>query len=321
MYVFNPVDPQLKRHFDNLMEVLGGALDFSDLKGARATHNLLTEQTLAQLPPEPAVLATDLIVPGPPDNPELPVRLYRPVGAGGQMPAILWIHGGGLVSGHAGQDEGWCNTLCKELRCVVASVEYRLAPEHKYPAAPNDCYAALNWLRGGGAALNIDAGKVAVGGNSAGGGLSAALALKVRDNGGLPFCFQLLVYPMIDDANVLQVDDAHPDTVVWSRANNLFGWRSYLGDLFGGDKVPHCAAPFRAMDLSNLPPTLMVAAELDLFLEENLVYAQRLMKAGVPTALHVYPGAFHGFHLIATESDSSKHCTAAILHNLGAAFS
>ena len=145
--------------------------------------------------------------------------------------------------------------------------------------------------------LGVDQSRIAISGASSGGGLAAGLALLVRDRAEINIIFQLLIYPMIDEKNILSPSEENPDTFVWSRDNNLIGWRSYLGRAFGSDNVPPYAAAFRATDLSGLPPAYIMVGGLDLFLDENIEYGQRLLAAGVPTEMHIYPDAYHGFDL------------------------
>jgi triacylglycerol lipase len=186
--------------------------------------------------------------------------------------------------------------LVAELGCVVCSVDYRLAPEHPYPAPVEDCYSALGWLHEQADALSIDRSRVVIKGESAGGGLAAALALLARDRGGPAIAFQHLTYPMIDDRTCVD-PDPHPyvGEFVWTPERNHFGWTALLGRPPGGKDIPAYAAAARATDLSGLPPTFISVGALDLFLEENLEYGRRLTRAGVAVEMHVYPGAFHGF--------------------------
>jgi acetyl esterase/lipase len=224
------------------------------------------------------------------------VRLYRPAGAAATTPALLWIHGGGYVIGSAAQDDLLCRRFVKELGITVAAVDYRLAPEHPYPAPLDDCYTALQWL----AALpSVDGDRIAIGGASAGGGLCAALALLARDRDGVKPVFQVLVYPMIDDRSVGS-DLYNPGHRLWNASSNQFGWQAYLG---GAD--PEVAAPARRTDLAGLPPAWLGVGTLDLFHDEDLAYAERLRAAGVPCQVHVVPGAFHGFDGIAAKADIS----------------
>jgi len=238
---------------------------------------------------------------------EASVRLFRPIGGeeGFRHPALLHLHGGGYVKGTARGSDATNAALAAELACVVASVEYRLAPEHPYPAAVEDAYAALRWLHDEAAALSVDPARIAISGESAGGGLAAALALLARDRGGPGILFQNLIYPMLDDRTGSTVD-AGPlaGEFVWTPENNRFGWSALLGTAPGGEDVPAYAAPARAEDLSGLPPAFISVGALDLFLEENLAYATRLIRAGVPTELHVFPGAYHAFDAVPTARSS-----------------
>jgi acetyl esterase/lipase len=182
---------------------------------------------------------------------------------------------------------------CPELGVVGASVEYRLSPETPYPGPLEDCYAALSWVFSHSDELDVDPSRIGILGVSAGGGLAAGLALLVRDRAEFDLAFQMLVYPMIDDRQA--TPSSKWDVPVWTPANNEFGWRSYLGPLYGTDRIPPYAAAARATNLEGLPPALVTVGTADGFCDEDIDYAQRLNQAGVPTELHVYPGAPHGF--------------------------
>jgi acetyl esterase/lipase len=224
------------------------------------------------------------------------VRLFRPAGVPEPAPALLWIHGGGYVMGSAQQDDALCRRLCRKLGITVASVEYRLAPEHPYPTPLEDCYSALTWLAGLPA---VDPGRVAIGGASAGGGLAAALALLARDRGDIAPAFQLLVYPMLDDRSSEAA--TNPNIRLWSPRSNQFGWTAYLGNA-----DPQVAVPARREDLSGLPPAWIGVGSNDLFHDEDLAYAERLKNAGVPCEVEVVPGAFHGFNLVVPKAQVSQ---------------
>jgi triacylglycerol lipase len=183
--------------------------------------------------------------------------------------------------------------------CVIVCVDYRLAPETRFPGAIEDCYAALGWTFANAPSLGIDPGRVGVMGESAGGGLAAALALLARDRREHALAFQHLIYPMLDDRTCVSASP-HPfaGEFVWSAQNNAYGWASLLGVAPGSPDVSCYAAPARAEDLQGLPPSFIATAALDLFLEEDIDYARRLLRQGVPVELHVYPGACHSFDLL-----------------------
>lgn len=227
-------------------------------------------------------------------DPHVVVRVHRPVDIEGPLPALYSIHGGGYVLGSYDMDDSTFDQLCPELGIVGISVEYRLAPDHPYPAAIDDCEAGLRWTLDHAAELGVDPHRVGIRGVSAGGGLCAALGLRARD-AGLSVRFQLLDCPMIDD-RMMSVSSQLEGLAIWSRTSNQLGWSSYLGDL-AGDDVPADAAPARADDLSGLPPTYVCVGGSDGFRDEDIDYAQRLMAAGVDTELHVYPGVPHGVML------------------------
>jgi acetyl esterase/lipase len=239
---------------------------------------------------------TDVVVPGPPGAPEVTIRVHRPVGDDGTMPALVWAHGGGYVLGTYTSEDFRFDRWCTRFRCLGVSIEYRLAPETPYPGPLEDCYAALRWVHANASGLDVDPDRIGIGGISAGGGLAAALALLARDRGEVPVAFQCLLYPMIDDRLANASHDW--EVPVWPPSCNRFGWASYLGDR-SGDDVPAHAAPARATDLAGLPPAIVVVGALDGFLDEDVDYALRLNRAGVATELHVYPGACHGFDAIA----------------------
>ncbi|MDT5349180.1 MAG: hypothetical protein QOH91_2467 [Mycobacterium sp.] len=237
------------------------------------------------------------------------VRLFRPSGVTEPTPALVWIHGGGYVIGSAQQDDRICRGFSKRLGITVASVDYRLAPEHPYPAPLEDCYSVLTWLSGLPA---VDPGRVAIGGASAGGGLAAALAQLARDRGEVTPAFQLLVYPMLDDRSAGTTDK--PDYRLWNARANGFGWTAYLGNA-----DPQVAVPARRDDLSGLPPAWIGVGSNDLFHDEDLAYAERLTSAGVPCEVEVVPGVFHGFDLMVPKAQVSRKFFTSQCDVLGAA--
>jgi triacylglycerol lipase len=268
------------------------------------TADVLASLRVAFEPEAPeAVVRTVHEVPG---EPPVPLRAYRPRDADGVLPCIYSMHGGGYVLGTASMNDAEFDALCPRVDAVAVSVEYRLAPETPYPGPLEDAYRGLCWVHDHARDLGIEAERIGVMGISAGGGLAAALALLARDRGGPPLAFQLLDSPMIDDRQITPSsrEDGLP---VWSRESNAFGWRSYLGALHGRNDVPYTAAPARAQDLSGLPPAFVAVGAVDGFRDEDVDYALRLNQAGVPTELHVYPGACHGFHLAADAPVTKQH--------------
>jgi len=240
------------------------------------------------------------------------LRIYSPPDEGSARPCVYWIHGGGYISGTAFTVDSRLNSWVEALDCVVVAVDYRLAPEHPYPAPLEDCYRGLNWAVTNAADVGIDPSRVVVAGASAGAGLAAAVALLARDRSGPPLAHQLLLYPMLDDRQ--NTPSSRMDgTEVWGRPANALGWRAYLGPDADRADVPGYAAPARAVDLAGLPPAFVTVGGADLFRDESIEYASRLMAAGVPTELHAYPGAPHGFEVIVPSADISRRCNAEIV--------
>ena len=222
--------------------------------------------------------------------------LYKPSADAASGAGYLHVHGGGYVMGAPEMSDPVNLAICAQLGAVVLSVDYRLAPEHPIPAPLDDCYAGLAWLHEQAPALGVDRDRIGIGGESAGGGLAAALAIKARDAGEYAVCHQHLTYPMLDDrtGSPEQPGDPLVGEFIWQRSRNQYGWRSYLG----GAPAEAPQVPARLEDFAGLPPTWMATAALDLFRDENLDYAHRLMQAGVRTELISYPAACHGFQMV-----------------------
>ena len=231
------------------------------------------------------------------------MRVYRPAGLPGSLPALLYIHGGGMVIGSVATEDAIARMLVARVGAVAVSVDYRLAPETEHPGPVEDCYAALAWMAGESATLGIDPQRLAVYGGSAGGNLAAAVALLARDRGGPALVFQMLLYPMLDDRCDTPSCREIQDIGIWDGWANREGFEALLGDRAGTDGVDAYAAPARAADLSGLPPTYIDVGELDSLRDEDVDYALRLLRAGVPTELHVYPGAYHGWEVFAPGAD------------------
>jgi len=271
-----------------------------------ATRALMLEMGRGARPePDPDVVVSERLVPGPAGAPQVRVIVSAPAAKGASGPGVLHVHGGGYVMGSADMGAQTDAAYVTQLGAVVISVDYRLAPETPHPGPVEDCYAALRWLYDNANELGVDRTRIAVTGESAGGGLAAALVLLARDRAEVPVAFQHLVFPMLDDRTAA-LAEPHPfaGEFVWTPKANLFGWTALLGQAPGGPDISPYAAPARATDLAGLPPTFMICGALDLFIEEDIDYARRLIRAGVPTEFHIYPGAPHAFNFVEAASVS-----------------
>lgn len=257
-------------------------------------------QSYSILPP-PVIAPEEIMVPSIHGGPEIPVFLYRPAASQPGGGAILHIHGGGMVMGSIKQMQAGPAAMAAVAGVPVVSVEYRLAPENPFPAPQEDCHSALAWLAGQAGALGFDAGRIVVAGESAGGGLAAALAIMARDLGGPAIAGQLLTYPMLDHrtgGDACPYRNPTTGEFIWTRASNRFGWRALQGDYQADDARRGWFSPSLAEDLRGLPPAYIATGSLDLFFDENLDYARRLVAAGVAVDLHSYAGAIHAFNAI-----------------------
>jgi acetyl esterase len=281
-----PLDPGLKLVLDQLAANPGPQLHELPVEQARAFFDQM------QLPrPEVKIAeAVDRRIPGPAG--EIPVRVYRPEGEA-PLPALVYFHGGGWVIGSLETHDGSCRDLANRIGCVVVSVDYRLAPEARYPAAAEDCYAATKWVAENAKALGVDASRIGIGGDSAGGNLTAVVALMARDRRGPALRHQLLIYPVTDaDFSRPSYRENAEGYLLTARAMEWF-WGHYVPD--AAQRQDPYAAPLRAKDLSGLPPAFVLTAEYDPLRDEGEAFAARLQQAGVPTRLQRYDGAIHGF--------------------------
>ena len=269
--------------------------------------------------PLPAIQPEDRFIAGGEGNSKMRMIVLDPAPERSAKPAILHLHGGGLVVGKPEVAMQELQRLSAELGVVVVSVDYRLAPEHPFPAGLNDAYAALAWLHGSAKELGIDPQRIAVMGESAGAGLAAAVSLRARDRKELPIRFQLLRYPMLDDRTALRMPAAHVGTFIWNWQSNAFGWTSVLGRKPVMDGAPAEAVPARANSLGGLPSTWIGVGTLDLFAQESIGFAARLMEAGVPVEISVVPGAYHGFDSMVPQARISATFTASWKSALGRA--
>jgi len=301
------IDPD----FEALLPLLPTHMDFSTLEGVRAFR--AEGALLGPAPPDrDDVVKEDRLVPGRPGDPDVPVRIYRPKAeAKGPRACVFEIHGGGFMIGNIAMMDPWCQLVAAELDAVVVSVEYRLAPEHPFPAGIEDCYAALCWTSSHAAELGADAERIAVAGQSAGGGLAAGTALLARDRGGPKIRFQLLEIPELDHRLETHSMKAFTDTPLWNRPNAVWSWRHYLGPDHQGEVSPY-ASPSLATDLSGLPPAYVSTMEFDPLRDEGIDYALRLLQAGVSVELHSYPGTFHGSAMLPV-ADSSRRNAREVL--------
>lgn len=303
------VDPQLEPWLDVLPTF---ALTADTLPDVRAA---MTQGIAQDGETPPGIIKTQHWVSAA-HGPDVRIVVYTPESRRQERGCLFHIHGGGYIGGAPEIAEPRNCRLALEADIVVISIDYRLAPEHPFPAAIDDCYAALSWVHEHAGDLAVDSSRIAIAGESAGGGLAAALALLARDRGEMKPIFQLLIYPMLDDRTGI-THPAPPMTgeFIWTPASNRFGWDALLGHDARGPDTSAYAAAARADDLAGLPSAFVGVGALDLFRDECIDYARRLMNATVMAELHVYPGAFHGFDLVADAGVSEalyRDCLAAV---------
>ncbi len=279
---------------------------------ARRDMRALMQAAAGAIVRDPLIRREAVEIPGPSGAPPLRALVYRSPTAPARAPAMLWIHGGGFTMGEPEQDEMLCERMAREAHCVVVAPDYRLAPEHGFPAAPDDCFAALAWMQSGAGRLELDGDRLAVGGASAGGNLAAAVALMARDRG-VKLRLQLLDAPCLDDRHETASSWEAAESVVWGRARSLDAWSAYLQ---GGSAISVYAAPARAENLSGLAPCFMSVGELELMRDEAIEYAARLARSGTTTELHIWPGAFHGFEVMAPNAEISQAARGAMMRAL-----
>ena len=292
------IDPELMPVIEMLPD-----FGFEDPAAAREGMEDLIAMLNSELD-ESGVLLENIKIPAPEYAPDIALRIYRPesLQTGQKTAGLLYIHGGGFAVGNLDTEHGSALALCRDLGVVVVSVDYRLAPEDPYPAALEDCYSALCWMADSSDLLQVDSQRIAVCGQSAGGGLSASLALLAKERGGPSICFQFLGIPELDDRLQTNSMKEFDDTPMWHRGNAILSWQFYLRNVYkpGSASVPITAAPARASleQLRDLPPACVTTMEFDPLRDEGIEYALQLLRAGVSVELHSYPGTFHGSSMV-----------------------
>lgn len=308
----------MKRSYDPELEpwiALLPSLDVSDVDSARRSLRTMSEQQPPFELPD-GITIERRGVPGPDGEPDVPVVIIAPQDVVHGRPAVVYYHGGGFVLGDAETDKALPTQIVAATGAVVVSVDYRLAPECRFPGPVEDSFAALVWTAKNATALGVDPARIAVGGVSAGAGLAAAVALLARDRGGPDICFQMLDIPVLDDRLESPSMQTFLDTPLWSRNSATDSWQHYLGAEADSPNVSPYAAPSRAEDLSGLPPAYVAVCEFDPLRDEGIEYAARLVRSGVPTELHMWPGTFHGSAGAVPASAVSRHMRRELLDAL-----
>ncbi|MFT3893997.1 MAG: alpha/beta hydrolase fold domain-containing protein [Anaerolineales bacterium] len=277
---------------------------FSITSGNLWLWRFFTNLQGAAKPPKDVTIQ-DIFIPGKDKKTKIRLHVYKPKSHVGLVPGLVWLHGGGYVIGTPEIDDLLCIKLVQELGIVVISVDYRLAPQHPFPAALDDAYESLKWAKVYSRRVGID-NRIAIGGRSAGGGLAAALAQLAHDQKEIPLAAQLLIYPMLDDRTSSRTDLVEHEITTWSRVSNRFGWASYLRSGSGAGSYPEYAVSARRDDLSGLPPAWIGVGTPDLFHDEDVKYAKRLKDQGVTCELKIVDGAYHGFDVIAPSTQVAR---------------
>jgi acetyl esterase len=306
-----PLDPQAQVLLDQMAALGLAPLDTLSAEDARRQ----SEMRRAAAPPgDPVHQVENGTIPGP--SGEIPVRIYRPEGDG-LLPALVYFHGGGWVLGNLDSHDATCRSLTNGAQCVVISVDYRLAPEHKFPAAVDDAYIATQWVAENAGSLGIDPGRIAVGGDSAGGNLAAAVTLLAKERSGPAIAYQVLIYPVTNYSFDTASYETNAEGYMLTKRSMVWFWNHYLADPADGQNP--CASPLKAADLSGLPPAMVITAEFDPLRDEGAAYAERLRQAGVPVVYADYPGMIHGFFGMALMLDTAKQAVSDVCGELHSA--
>ena len=300
----NKVHPELR---DLLSVMPGSVLSYETIEAGREG---LKQMTIGNVQTEDRAETIEKFIPGREGDPDVRVLIHRSKDQQGVVPGLYYIHGGAFIMGTADMMQSACERYAVEFNCVVVNVDYRLAPENPFPAGIEDCYAGLQWFADNAAELNVNPDHIVVAGGSAGGGLTAALTLLVRDRKGPKIVAQFPLYPMIDDRCDSPSNIEVTDNRIWNGISNKTSWEMYLKDLEPGEEIPIYAAPARATDYSNLPTTFTFIGDLDPFRDETITYVQKLRQHGVPVEFHLYPGCFHAFEGYVPNASISKEATS-----------
>ena len=309
-----PLDPQAQAVLEQMADA---GLPPLGSVSVEETRQGMVAATAAGEEPEPVAKVEDRSVPGPGPGGQIPVRIYTPQGSG-PFPVLVYFHGGGWVIGNVDTHDPTCRTLTNAAGCVVVSVDYRLAPEHKFPAAVDDCYAATQWVAANAAAINGDSSRIAIGGDSAGGNLTAVVAIEAREQGGPPLVFQLLVYPVTDYSFSTPSYRDNADGYLLTKDSMVWFWDHYLRS--EADGQDYRASPLRASDLTGLPPALVITAEYDPLRDEGEAYAARLQESGVSVTCTRYDGMIHGFYGLTAVVDKARKAVEESVAALRASF-
>ncbi|MFI6497672.1 alpha/beta hydrolase [Nonomuraea typhae] len=314
MSIPTPFDPELAAALEAGREQIPASITPDMIPLIRQARENLPHPSDEELSQGGAFALRDHTAPGPEGAPDITLLVARPTAAVAPMPALYFIHGGGMIIGDRRDGLPDLAGILLELGIAMVSVEYRLAPEHPHPAPVEDCYAGLTWTVKNAADLGIDPGRIIVAGASAGGGLAAATALLARDRGGPSLLAQLLICPMLDDRNNTPSAEQMAGLGIWDQTSNETGWQALLGTAAGGPGVSPYASPARATDLSGLPPAFIDVGSAETFRDEDVAYASRIWQAGGQAELHVWPGGFHGFDMFTPEAKLSGDARAARIH-------
>ncbi len=293
------LDPESAVPLDGLLQAMPGGFNaIKDIHERRATVDAL--MAAAEVPENPNVQISEHVAQGPAGD--IRVRVYTPVSASKPTPGLIFIHGGGMILGSIEGEHATTQMMCDSLGMVIASVDYRKAPENPSPAATEDVYAATQWVFDNAEDLGMDQNMIGVYGQSAGGGLAISVALKARDAGGPDIKFMAPIYPMIDHRNETHSSKLVTDVGIWDREGSIEAWEWYLG----GQEPDQHSSPAIAKDVSNLPPTYMDVGEIDMFRDEDLAFVQRLLEADVRVEFHLWPGAYHTSDIFAADTELGK---------------